>query len=250
MRKLFAFAFIIISSTSFAQNSEGSDTEINFLPQQGDWGASILIDGLIDNINLRANQNEYGQNILFAKYYIKDRLVLRTGLGLNVNRYKREMSDSVGSNLEETDSLINSYLINISAGIEKHFTPGKRLDPFIFAQMDLTFIGKNNIEVENRVISSVGTGTSSRTIKQDGGIAFGLQLGGGFNYFLAKRFSLGAELALRIQAASVGGTVSDNLIVNPINGSPTSDFNTREDQINETSIDVRPNALLNLSYFF
>jgi len=152
--------------------------------------------------------------------------------------------------LVEQDSTFSNYLINVSAGIEKHLLPTKRLDPFIFAQLDLTFLGKTNGEINTNTTTSAGTARTERTIKQDGGLGIGLQAGGGLNYFISPRLSLGTELALRFQYISEGGTISDNTIFTPVNGSSTSDFSTREDQISTTELNVKPNAQINISYFF
>ena len=116
--------------------------------------------------------------------------------------------------------------------------------------MDLTFIGKQKLDINSSTSSKAGTSRSERAIKADGGIAFGIAAGGGFNYFLAEKFSIGAELALQITYSSVGGTITDNQVITPINGSSTSTFISREDKLNQTDIGVSPQALINLSYFF
>lgn len=234
--------------STIAQDSSKVDNSL--YPKAGDVGVSILVDGLIDNIKFNSASNDYGQNILFAKYYLKNDLALRLGFGFSLNSAKRSTADSVGVTLVKRDSSTSQYLFNISGGAEKHFIGTKRLDPFVFSQIDLTFIGKTNTDINNSTESKAGTAKSERTIKEDGGIAFGLSFGGGFNYFLAQNFSLGAELALKINYSSVGGTISDNTVNTPINGNATSTFITREDQTNNTKIGVQPNALINLSYFF
>jgi len=235
---------------TFAQAENKTVEEINLLPQKGNLGVSLLVDGLIDNLTLQSNENELGENILFAKYYLENDLVLRMGFGLNIISANRTTSDSVSVTLVERDSSASRYLINISGGAEKHLKSSKRLDPFIFSQVDLTFIGKTNVEINATTTSSAGVAKDERTIKQDGGFGIGLQLGGGFNYFLAKRFSLGAELSMRLQYVTEGGTITDNQIITPVNGSSTSNFISREDQQNQTTVNVEPNALINISYFF
>ncbi|MEQ8623750.1 MAG: hypothetical protein RJQ00_08065 [Vicingaceae bacterium] len=250
-RYLFTVAILLTSSFySVAQDSTKAYESSKFFPKARDIGVSLVVDGLIDNISLESNSNELGQNLLFVKYYLEDDLALRLGFGVNFNRYKRQKADSVGLALVEEDSTFSNYFINVSAGIEKHLMPTKRLDPFIFAQLDLTFIGKTNGEINRNETTSAGTARTQRTIKQDGGLGIGLQAGGGFNYFISPRFSLGTELAVVFQYAKEGGTISDNTIFTPVNGSSTSDFITREDQIDVAVLDVKPNAQLNISYFF
>lgn len=250
-KSLFVFFLLsLISIASFAQDSTKSYTSSEYFPKAGDLGVSLLFEGLIDNISLGSTANEYGQNLLFVKYYLEDDLALRLGFGLNLNNYKRQQADSIGLALVEQDSTFSNYNINISAGIEKHLMPTKRLDPFIFTQLDLTFIGKRNGEINVNETTSAGTARTQRTIKQDGGIAIGLQAGAGLNYFVTKRLSLGTELALRMLYVKEGGTISDNTIFTPVNGNTSSDFSKREDQLNVASVAVKPTAQLTISYFF
>jgi hypothetical protein len=229
---------------------ENTSAESPFTPKQGDFGAMLVLDGLIDNISLETKENQYGSNILFGRYYLKQDLVLRGGFGFTLFSEGRKTADSSGSSLIEIDSSTVNYLINLSTGIEKHFTSSIRLDPYIFGQVDLTFIGKTNQTIDRREISNAGTSTRERTIKQDGGIAIGLNGGIGFNYFLAPRFSVGSELSLGFIFVNEGGTVSDNEVITPVNGAVTSNFSTREDLESTFNFDVNPNALINLSYFF
>lgn len=247
---LLSFLFAMVFSLS-AQEKAANQTSADFFPKKGDFGASIIVDGLIDNIDLASFSNNYGQNVLFAKYYVEDDLAVRMGVGFSLNSFKRETADSVGLSLREVDSTASRFLFNVSAGIEKHLKPSnKRLDPFVFAQIDLTFIGKTNTETDERFRSSAGVSSTKKTIKTDGGIAFGLLAGGGMNYFLAQRFSVGTELSLGFNVVSEGGTTSTNEVFTPINGNPTSDFTTEEDRVTTTSLAVSPNALINISYFF
>lgn len=245
----FLLSFLFINALLFAQETQNEKSN-NLMPKEGSFGVGIIVTGLLDNIDLETFNTDFGQNILFAKYYIKDDLALRAGFGLNVNRFKREQIDSIGANLIERDSLISNFKLNFSVGIEKHLKSSKRLDPFIFAQIDLTFIGKTNTDAETRTSSQIGTSSVLREIKEDGGIAFGIQTGGGFNYFLAENFSIGTELALRFLTVSQGGTISDNTSTTAVNGTITGNFSSRENQVNTTNIDVQTIAQINISYFF
>lgn len=237
-----------VSLIVFSVSAQEVNQELK--PKAGDFGVSILVNGLIDNVNLESFDNQYGQNILLGKYYLKDDFVLRIGFGFDLDYAKRELADSVGTTLVKRDSSFSQYRINIGGGIEKHFSGSKRLDPYVFSQLDLTFIGKSTGKINTSIESKAGTDRTERTIKADGGIGFGLTTGGGFNYFLAPRFSLGTELGLQIFYSSVGGKITDNTVNTPLNGSSTTTFISRDDQTNEAMIDVQPNAIINLSYFF
>jgi hypothetical protein len=241
---LFAAA-VLFSIISTAQN-----TENDFLPKKGDFGTSILVSGLIDNINLSPNKSSYGQNILFAKYYLEDDLALRVGLGFSLSRSVSESSDSSGLFLNEVDSMRRSSSMNVSIGIEKHLTDNRRLDPYVFGQLDLSFIGKSKTETDVRQISTIGTASNNREVIRDGGFAIGVNAGAGFNYFLAKNFSVGSEVYLGLQYVSLGGGISDNTTNTTAGGNRSSTFNSREDITKTTNLNVAPTAEINFSYFF
>lgn len=252
IRSLTLLLSLFVSIFTFAQENKNNKENVynELFPKAGDFGVSLQLNGLIDQINLGTFENNYGNNILFGKYYIQDKKVLRLGFGLDIAARKRERADSVGQTLVERDSSVSQYFINVSFGYEHHLAASKRLDPYLFAQVDLTFIGKNIINAEERVISGAGTASVKDVIKADGGLAFGLAAGGGFNYFLAERFSIGAELAFQIQYIKEGGTISETRTTRPINGNPVVDINSRDDILKNTNIGVLPQAIIQLSYFF
>ena len=173
--KLASITFCITLS-AFAISQEDSGTS-KFFPKRGDIGASIVVNGLIENIDLNTNTNEFNQNILFAKYYLKDDLALRLGIGLSAFNSKREKSETVNDITTEIDSISKQTTFNISAGIEKHLQGSYRLDPYIFAQYDFAFIGKQKTEFEAREISSVGTKIENLESIRDGGISVALKFG-------------------------------------------------------------------------
>lgn len=240
----------VLIALSITTSVFSQEAKKDFLPKAGQFGTSIVLNGLIDNINFTTTNNTYGQNILFGKYYIQDDLVLRAGFGFNLTKVVKEIADSSGVLLVEEDSLRRSFNLNFSVGIEKHLTTSNRLDPFVFAQIDITAIGKTKIESELREISTVGTGTTNREIIRDGGVAFGLNAGAGFNYFLAKNFSVGSEVFIGLQYVSVGGGVSDNTNITTAGGINSSTFESKEDITKTTNFNVIPQAQINLSYFF
>lgn len=248
---LLLIGFFLFAIVSISAQEEMRENKFQSLyPKSGDFGVSLQLNGLIDQINLGAFENNYGNNILFGKYYISDKKVLRMGFGLDVLARKRESADSVGQTLVEKDSSYNQYFINVSFGYESHLATSGRLDPYLFAQVDLTFIGKQNLDIEERTRSGAGMSSVKSEITADGGLAFGLSAGGGFNYFLAERFSIGAELLFQIQYIKEGGTISETRTTNPLNGNPQVEINSREDLFKTTDIGVSPQAIIQLSYFF
>lgn len=253
-RALYSFLFLAFFTLGLVGQEDEKQKTVyassDLFPKKGNVGASIVMDGLIDNFKFSSVSNEVGENILFLKYYLEDDLTLRLGFGFSLDGFNRNKADSVAQTLVEIDSSISSFLLNTSFGIEKHLRPTKRLDPFIFSQIDLTFIGKINTEIENKTTSAAGTHLERTTIKEDGGFAFTLNVGAGMNYFFTERFSVGSELSASLQLMNRGGTISNNQTITPINGNSTSNVNISKDETSTAEISVQPNALLNISYFF
>lgn len=246
------YGLILIFSvfTAFGLNAQETENNESYTPKAGTFGLSLVVNGLIDNIQFEPQKNVGGLPLFLGRYYIKDDLVLRGGFGLQLNSRTRSTADSVGNTLVEVDSSSSNYIISISGGIEKHLKATKRLDPYLYSQLELSFIGKFKEDIEEREISNAGTAKVERNIKADGGFGLGIVGGFGFNYFIARNFSIGSELGLAIQYANVGGTISDNQITTPVNGSSSSVFTKRESQLSVVEIDMMPEALIHLSFFF
>ena len=240
---LILFAVVSVS----AQNESES-----LLPKKGSFGTSLILDGLIDNIKLSSNENNYGQNILFGKYYLEDDLALRLGIGFSLNSSTREASDSSGAGLlfVELDSSRRVMSMNVSAGIEKHFVGTNRIDPYIFGQLDVSLIGKDRTELEARATSTIGTGTATQETIIDGGYAIGINAGMGLNFFLAKQLSVGSEVFLGFQHVALGGGISDNLTVVAADGTRSSTFSESSERTKTSDLNVSPTAQINISYFF
>jgi len=128
---------ILISLSCFFLNlcaqEKNADKRSELMPSKGDYGVMLVLDGLIDQIDLSAQRNQYGNNLLFGRYYLEDKLVLRAGFGVGVSSRMRSTADSVGTSLVEVDSSRINYMINLSGGVEAHLGNSRRLDPYFFS---------------------------------------------------------------------------------------------------------------------
>ena len=248
--KQVAITLLLIFSTIAGFSQSDSARSSKYLPQAGDFGFSIVVDGLIDNINIGPKKNEFGNNILFLRYYSTDQVAYRMGFGVNFDNYKRSTADSVGPNLRERDTTIRDFSLNVSFGIERHLTASKRLDPYLAADLGLIFIGKSFQKNEEYTSSGAGKSSIIQTIEQDGGLGISLSGSAGFNYFLAPNLSVGSELGLGIGLIRRGGAKTDHTIISPLNGSTTSVYEVNSDKTTNTHIGLTPSASIHLSYFF
>ena len=247
-RLIFSMLLSIAAVSGFSQTDSSQASK--FLPKTGDIGFNIVLDGLIDNINLGPKNNDFGNNILFLRYYSTDETAYRIGFGVDFNNYHRSTADSIGTELRERDTTIRDFSLNVSFGLEKHLRPSKRLDPYLAADLGLIFIGKSYQKNEENTTSAAGTSSVVQTIEQDGGLGMSLSGSVGFNYFLAPRLSIGSELGLGFNLIRRGGAKTDNTVSTPVNGSVTSVYEVNSDKTTNINLGVTPSASIHFSYFF
>ena len=238
--------FLLGSSTLKAHDTLGVK------PSGGDWGMVLDVTGLIDNIGLSNFRDSVGNNSLLIKHYRKDDLVYRFGIGIGLHNRKTSTQDSLQINQEliDKDSVNKHSAYTFSFGLEKHLGNSRRLDPYIGVQAIVGIIGKTKIEVDSKAISNTGTDTYDRDYVRDGGGLFGVQLICGFNYFLAERFSLGAEYNLGYNYRKMGGNFSDTEIFTPASGNSSSTLEKGELAVSDSRLSASGTANVTLSYFF
>lgn len=245
-----AFTFLLAFITFLGFSQSDSSQSSRFLPKAGDLGFSIVLDGLIDNINIGPKKNEFGNNILFLRYYASDQVAYRMGFGVTFDNYKRSTADSVSQSLRERDTTIRNFSLNVSFGMEKHLVATKRLDPYLAADLGVIFIGKSLQKNEEYTTSGAGKSSIIQTIEQDGGLGISLTGSVGFNYFIARNLSVGSELGLGFGLIRRGGAKTDHTVISPVNGSTTSLYEVNSDKTTNIHLGVTPSASIHLSYFF
>ena len=249
MKKTFVvFVLSLFSITSYAQQ----DT---LKGQEGDWGFSIAISGIINDIKIENGKDPVGNYIIFARKYLKDDVALRLGLSINSNRVKQNLEDSItiGSGnkaLQAIDSSYTRFDFSIIAGYEKHVKGTRRLDPYFGGELMIGRMGNTKIDVTTDVTDVTGTDKTQYILQYDGGFMFGLSAIAGFNYFIAQKFSLGAEFGLGYQYAKSGGDWSESTVNTPVSGAQSSQFNLGKSSLSESTIGVSTSGTIALSYFF
>jgi hypothetical protein len=238
--------------TMMAAHGDGEGEVETVKAQKGDWGVVLNLSGLIDNIQLNNFTDSIGNNSILIRHYRKANLAYRFGLGVGIHSTKTSSEDSlkVNQQLLDKDSTYRRSAFSFTFGMEKHLGTSKRLDPYVGFQAMVGFIGKTKIQVDSETISKAGTATVDRDFVMDGGNAFGLHLITGFNYFIAERFSLGAEYVLGYNYRSIGGNYSDTVIDTPING--TGDSSVEKGQLAVRDSGFSPSGSVNvlIAYYF
>ncbi len=244
MKKLIATLFAaFLTVISYAQQ----DT---LKPQAHNVGITFNVSGLINNISLGSLTDKNNNNAILGRYYIKDNLALRAGLGIFSINNTWSKSDSVGTALITSDSTQKRFDFSVSLGIEKHLGNTRRLDPYVGGDFTVGAIGKTKINVDEKTVDNTGTATRQHIIQQDGGAVFGLSGIIGFNYFISKNFALGAEYRIGYQIQRFGGDYSETIVNTPISGQSTSTFTKSIDKTKYSGFSVNSSAGILLSIFF
>ena len=250
MKKVIIVLTLILTS-AIAINAQ-SDT---LKPMKGDWGFSINITGLINNIVVENGKDPNGHYTIFARHYIKNDQALRLGLGLNYDKQGWFNSDSINlasgnRALQEVDSSQSQFDFSISVGIEKHLGKTRRLDPYVGGDIIIVKKGATKINASTDITDVTGTQSIQRILQEDGGFGFGLGGVAGFNYFISKNFSLGAEFGYSYIYNKSGGDFSESLVDTPVSGSQISTFISGKSESSQTSIGTSTTGAIMLSFFF
>lgn len=242
-------ALTIFSTVLLAQEIE------TLKGQEGDWGLSINISGIINDIRLENDKDANGNYMVFARKYLKDDVALRIGLNVTSDRNKWTTEDSLslasGSRaLQTVDSSKTRFDFSVLVGYEKHMTGTKRLDPYFAAELMIGRIGNTKTDATTTLKDVTGTDKTDFTRQQDGGFTMGLGLVAGFNYFIAPKFSLGAEFGFAYTYMKSGGNYSESTVNTPVSGSQTSTFILGKQEQSNNTIGISSTSGIVLSYFF
>lgn len=148
------------------------------------------------------------QNMLMYKRYYDNGLASRFSLGINSISAKSFMGDSTGFPLEyaETEEKVSGLTFGIGAGLEKHMeTNASKVDPFLGAEIKFAMLTGVDYSSTTDLTGDGYSSTFTQDVAYPGGIGFGLNLLGGFNYFFSDNISIGGEVGLGFAMMNSGG---------------------------------------------
>jgi len=141
----------------------------------------------------------FGQNIinsgdLAGFIHFSDNLALRVGLVFGVDTYSWDKGET-GDNLETEKT--SSFKLALQPGIAYFFSGTQRLAPYIGAGLGIGFIS-------NKLTQESGS-VKKETTHYTSGDAFSFGLGAftGFNYYVAQKLYIGAEVGLGLDYYSI-----------------------------------------------
>jgi hypothetical protein len=247
---------VIIISTLFLVSAIVVNAQNDTLkPIKGDWGFSLNISGLINNIKIENNQDPNGNYMIFVRRYLKNDQALRVGVAINYLNQNTFTSDSISISsgnraLQELDSSVSRIDFTISLGLEKHLGNTNRLDPYIGGELLLGRVGNTKTNSNLDITDITGTHNENLSMQQDGGLNFGLRGLAGVNFFFSKNLSLGVEFGYAFTYEKAGGDYNSSYVISPVNGDQISTFENGKAQSSQTSIGATPTSGIMISFFF
>ncbi len=234
-----------ISIHAFSQDSSSV-----LKPNKSSMGIGMNVSGIISNIGFSSEQDPFGNDLVFARYYSHELVAWRMSLGLSGGQFQSLQTDSLGAALREFDSSRTQLNAFIGIGVERHIKTSGRLDPYFGGELNLGIIGKSRIKSSTSLQDTSGTSRIEVDEQYKGGVQFGITGIAGLNYFLTDNFALGAEYRLGYSFTSTGGDFDIITTNTPITGNPTIQRETGSQVIRQNTLLTSGTIGIRLSYFF
>ena len=146
----------------------------------------------------------YG-GISFRKFSADGTSAWRCNLFIGLNS-KTDVTagDTNGVDMPELEEVESGMTISIRPGYEKHFAGTEKLSPYWGAEVSFSMTTAK-VETDNAPLNAAGTARDLLVTTKEGDGAsttFGLGLVAGFDYYIAKNLSLGAEFGFGFSTTS------------------------------------------------
>ncbi|MBR4882373.1 MAG: hypothetical protein IKU18_00705 [Bacteroidales bacterium] len=202
MKKLFLFA---LACSLFAVGTANAQEENYYGPQKGSWAITVGADPVINFVGNMFNGTQRNtlalDGTLAGKYFVGDKFAVRAGVAImndKSNAFTYNPEDKEYKEVVNTASEGYRFFA-FTAGAQYYFRPGKRLQPFVSADL---FYGRRNEFTLNKSVEY----TKEDDVAQYDGLektsspvnTFGGAANVGIEFFLGKRVSLSGELGLNL----------------------------------------------------
>jgi hypothetical protein len=192
-------------------------------PLAKDLSIGFKINGL-QNLSLDSwSEDQFDVPQVMVRYYLMDRIALRATVGAQGQNSSQEFSFAYTDNVRfanptrvdtVAEQSISQFGFSISPGAEWHLgIEAPRLDPYVGAEIPVSFRGTRSESLDNEFTFTDAGGTvtykediNTKT-EADGGLSVGLNLLGGFNFFITPNVALGAEYHIGVAYSQLGGDV-------------------------------------------
>ena len=185
---------------TFGLMSAQEENTSAYKPVKGTIATEVSLTGGLNNADFNLNEGA-----VKFRYFFKDDMALRLGLGLNSTKFE-DIDDSDPTNVvTETYKASNTTL---KVGVEKHFAGAERLSTYAGADLLIGFRGANyegsdnttTIEIDGTTTFPVNAPGSVAGNTYNAGTSFGVGLFTGADYYITKKVFLGVEAGLNFMS--------------------------------------------------
>ena len=233
MKKLFLFA---LACSLFAVGTANAQEENYYGPQKGSWAITVGADPVINFIGNMFNGTQQNtlslEGTLAGKYFVGDKFAIRAGVAFTNDKSKSFTYDPDDKEYKEVVNTAakGDRLFAFTLGAQYYFRPGKRLQPFLSADL---FYGRQNEYTLNKSFKYM----NDNEVAQYDGLAkisspvntFGGAANVGVEFFLGKSVSLSGELGLNLSTETY----------RQVKKYDTSDHNVTPESIKEQNYNIK-----------
>jgi hypothetical protein len=194
MKKVLLTAAAVMT---FGLMSAQEETTSAYKPVKGTIATEVGLNGGLNNANFNLNSS----SVKF-RYFFKDDMALRLGLGINSNKTET-INNTDPTNIGTLVNKNSSNLVNI--GVEKHFAGSERLSTYAGADLLIGFNGASGEYTEtgySYVIDGAEIDPTSGDPVGNASTDFGFRLFTGADYYITKKVFLGVEAGLNFLSSS------------------------------------------------
>jgi hypothetical protein len=198
-----------------------SSLSAQYKPVKGDIGLGFRVTGLSSLALGPWDTDAFETPQLLGRYFLSDKLALRARIGASTLNQTTEFSELYIDQVRfpepvRVDSAVTQTTsqggFNIVPGAEYHFASvAPRLDVYVAGEVPLAFLGDLTQETDLQYKYTNGSGSDrfaadlNEKFTRQGGISAGLNVFGGFNFFISQKIAIGGEYGLGLLYARNGG---------------------------------------------
>lgn len=189
MKKVLFTAAAVMTFGLMSAQEETSTSA--YKPVKGTITTEVGLVGGLNNANFNLNTG-----VLKFRYFLKDDMALRAGLGINSSKVET-VDNSDPTNVATTIDRNSNTQLNF--GIEKHFAGAERLSTYAGADLLIGFRGAKTEYTENGFsgeADGANIDINTGNLSNRAGTDFGLRVFTGADYYITKKVYLGVEAGL------------------------------------------------------
>lgn len=256
MKKLFLLAVVC---SFFAVGTVNAQNEKYYGGQKGSWAITVGADPVIDFVGNMFNgtQGNYLGNLggtLEGKYFLSDKLAVTAGVTFDNSRKKMftiNPEDKDHKEVIKTETT-GDRRFKINAGAQYYFRPGKRLQPFVSANIsygrtnnDYTINKSYEYKVEDKIQQYDETTKTSSPVN-----IFGCEANIGVEYFLGKNVSISGELGFGLETSTYKNVKKFDTEIPEYPKEQIDAQNYKEKKRRETSFGTLMNGNIAFNFYF